>query len=191
MVSKERDTYKQLLENYEKDFTSNLRVFFFYGTRSKQKYFHYFYFPVFSNTTNPVDLANSETIQLRYRLDMLEKTLTGYREMCANLEKELTNVKLLPNADSSLESALNSESYEHFKREIDSLRMENERLRRRKDELELELEHRCLKGDFNIGKYKVVHMTNNPAAEAYENSNNLIEKLQAEVRDCILSSPGV
>lgn len=112
---------------------------------------------------------------------MLEKTLVGYKDMCSNLEKELTNAKQLPVADQSIENVISTETYEHTKKELDTMRLENERLRRRKEELELELEHRCLKGDFNVGKFKVVHLAQNPAAEAYENSNNLIEKLQAEV----------
>ncbi|XP_055905594.1 mitotic spindle assembly checkpoint protein MAD1 [Eupeodes corollae] len=152
LVAKERDCYKQLLENFEKDLT----------------------------ISNAVEVANPES-QLRCRLDMLEKTLVAYKDMCANLEKELFAQKLNPEVSpSSLDCGLN-ESYEHFKKEIENLRMENDRLKRRKEELELELEHRCLKGDFNIGKYKVVHLSNNPAAEAYENANNRLEKLQAEI----------
>lgn len=160
LVSKERDCYKQLLENFEKDLT----------------------------ISNPIaDLSSTET-QLKTRIEMLEKTLSGYKDMCASLEKELNHAKTLPNADNtSDQSSVNmsvdttAAGYEHFKKELDTLRMENERLRRRKEELELELEHRCLKGDFNIEKYKVVHLKMNPAHEAYENSDNLIEKLQAEV----------
>ncbi|XP_067631310.1 mitotic spindle assembly checkpoint protein MAD1 [Eurosta solidaginis] len=158
LVSKERDCYKQLLENFEKDHT------------------------VVANLNAPNDLANSgDVAQLRSRLDMLEKTLVGYKDMCANLEKELTNAKQLPVSDQSIENVISTETYEHTKRELDTMRIENERLRRRNEELELELEHRCLKGDFNVGKYKVVHLANNPAAQAYANSNNLIEKLQAEI----------
>ncbi|XP_011209603.1 mitotic spindle assembly checkpoint protein MAD1 [Bactrocera dorsalis] len=155
LVSKERDCYKQLLENFEKDLT-------------------------FSNANHAVDGGNGD-VQLRSRLDMLEKTLVGYKDMCSNLEKELTNAKQLPVADQSIENVISTETYEHIKKELDTMRLENERLRRRKEELELELEHRCLKGDFNVGKFKVVHLAQNPAAEAYENSNNLIEKLQAEI----------
>lgn len=155
LVSKERDCYKQLLENFEKDLT-------------------------FSNANHAADGGNGD-VQLRSRLDMLEKTLVGYKDMCSNLEKELTNAKQLPVADQSIENIISTETYEHIKKELDTMRLENERLRRRKEELELELEHRCLKGDFNVGKYKVVHFAQNPAAEAYENSNNLIEKLQAEI----------
>lgn len=136
--------------------------------------------PVSNANSHAVDSGNGD-VQLRSRLDMLEKTLVGYKDMCCNLEKELTNAKQLPVADQSIENVISTESYEHTKKELDTMRLENERLRRRKEELELELEHRCLKGDFNVGKFKVVHLVQNPATEAYENSNNLIEKLQAEV----------
>lgn len=161
LVSKERDCYKQLLENFEKDLT-------------------------ISNTGSSTDQSSTEN-QLKMRVEMLEKTLVGYKDMCSSLEKELTIAKSTPNGDQILDEGssnvlvASSAGYEHFKKELDILRIENERLRRRKEELELELEHRCLKGDFNIEKYKVVHLKLNPASEAYENADNIIEKLQAEV----------
>ena len=116
--------------------------------------------------------------QLRSRLEVLETTLIGYKEMCSNLEKELESVQKYPELPSF---DAHSESYDRLKKEIEHLRIENDRLKRRKEELELEMEHRCLKGDFNVDKFKVVHLTMNPAAEAYENSKNAIEKLQTEV----------
>lgn len=159
LVSKERDCYKQLLENFEKDLT-------------------------ISNPTATMDMSTTEN-QLRVRVEMLEKTLLGYKDMCTALEKEVTLCKL-SNVDSGTEqngnmSVDSTVGYEHYKKELDTLRVENERLRRRKEELELELEHRCLKGDFNMNKYKVVHLKQNPASEAYESAENVIEKLQAEV----------
>uniref|UniRef100_A0A1B0A9Q5 Mitotic spindle assembly checkpoint protein MAD1 n=1 Tax=Glossina pallidipes TaxID=7398 RepID=A0A1B0A9Q5_GLOPL len=158
LVSKERDCYKQLLENFEKDLTvSNSGV---------------------------GDPGSTET-QLRCRVEMLEKTLMGYKDMCNNLEKELHINKNLKTSEASGENIIPSVEatigYEHFKKELDTLRMENERLRRRKEELELELERHCLKSDLNTEKYKVVHMSINPATEAYQNAENLMEKLQAEI----------
>lgn len=35
-------------------------------------------------------------IQIRLRLEMLEKTVAGYKDMCASLEKELQSVKSSP-----------------------------------------------------------------------------------------------
>uniref|UniRef100_A0A1A9X3N0 Mitotic spindle assembly checkpoint protein MAD1 n=1 Tax=Glossina brevipalpis TaxID=37001 RepID=A0A1A9X3N0_9MUSC len=158
VVSKERDGYKQLLENIEKDLTIS--------------------------NSNAGDASSTET-QLRCRVEMLEKTLMGYKDMCSNLEKELNiNKNLKTNETPGEDININMEAtigYEHFKKELDTLRMENERLRKRKEELELELERHCLKSDLNMEKYRVVHMTVNPANEAYQNAENLMEKLQAEI----------
>ncbi|XP_037924951.1 mitotic spindle assembly checkpoint protein MAD1 isoform X2 [Hermetia illucens] len=151
LVAKERDCYKQLVDNFERDLTISGQL---------------------------VDALNPDS-QLRARLEMLEKTLAGYKEMCTNLEKELASTKLLP--EIPLEVPNNLESYDRLKKEIETLRIENDKLRRRKDELELELEHRYLKGDVNVDKCKVLHLTMNPAAEAYEKSKTEIEKLQAEI----------
>lgn len=149
IVAGERDCYKRLLDNYEKDLTIS-------GAQSQ----------------------NSPDSQNRLRIDMLERTVNGYKEMCANLEKELQNAKVCPeiNIDS-----INNEGYDKLRKELTTLRSEYDKMRRRKEELELELEHRCLRGDFNPEKYKVIHMTANPAAEAYETNKNEVERLQVEV----------
>lgn len=150
IVCKERDFYKQLLENFDKDLTM----------------------------TNASTAEMTNDMQMRYRVEVLERTVTGYKEMCSTLEREMQNMR----QQESLSDPPPSENgYDSVKKELDTLRMENERLRRRKDELELELEHRCLRGDFNMGEYKVLHLAENPAAEAYETSKNVVEKLQAEI----------
>lgn len=110
---------------------------------------------------------------------MLEKTLVGYKELCEALEKDnnASNQHLVnPN-----ENAESAKTFEYLKKEIETLRNENERLRRRKEEMELEMEHRCLKGDFNVDKYKVVVVKDSPCMQAYKESENLVERLQAEV----------
>lgn len=150
IVCKERDFYKQLLDNFDKDLTM----------------------------TNASTAEMNTDVQMRYRVEVLERTVTGYKEMCSTLEREMQNMR----QQESLSDPPPSENgYDSVKKELDTLRMENERLRRRKDELELELEHRCLRGDFNVVDYKVLHLSDNPAAEAYETSKNVVEKLQAEI----------
>ncbi|XP_059615553.1 mitotic spindle assembly checkpoint protein MAD1 [Phlebotomus argentipes] len=149
LLVKERDCYKQLIENYEKDLTIS-------G-------------PSGAMTATPEN-------QLRLRVEMLEKTLAGYKEMCANLEKDLQTARAFPDANVGVTS-----SHEHLRRELNEARMENERMRRRRDELEMELEHRSLKGDFNADKYQVVHMEGNPAQVAHESHLEEVEKLQAEI----------
>ncbi|EDV59388.1 mitotic spindle assembly checkpoint protein MAD1 [Drosophila erecta] len=147
-VSKERDFYKQLVENFDKDMTmSNASV---------------------------ADMT--QDMQVRYRMEVLERTVTGYKDMCATLEREIQAMR-----QQELLNEPAGEGYDSVKKELDTLRLENDRLRRRKEELELEMMHRCLRGDFNMKDLKVVHFNENPAAEAYESSKNMMEKLQAEI----------
>nr|AAL28532.1 GM14169p [Drosophila melanogaster] len=147
-VSKERDFYKQLVENFDKDTTlSNASV---------------------------ADMT--QDMQVRVRMEVLERTVTGYKDMCATLEREIQSLR-----QQELVNEPAGEGYDSVKKELDTLRMENDRLRRRKEELEMEMMHRCLRGDFNMKDFKVVHFSENPAAEAYESTKNMMEKLQAEI----------
>lgn len=157
LVAKERECYKQLIDSYEKDLTI---------------------------TTAASDI--NPDVQLRMKLDMVERSLTGYKELCADQEKQLLASRSLP--DSGLSSTF-SEAYERFKKDLEVLRQENERLRRRKEELELMVEQIYLKGAYNLeNKYKIVHMSANPNTEAQEKHQNEVEKLQAEVLVCIFWS---
>ncbi|XP_033155785.1 mitotic spindle assembly checkpoint protein MAD1 [Drosophila mauritiana] len=147
-VSKERDFYKQLVENFDKDMTmSNASV---------------------------ADMT--QDMQVRFRMEVLERTVTGYKDMCATLEREIQSLR-----QQELMNEPAGEGYDSVKKELDTLRLENDRLRRRKEELEMEMMQRCLRGDFNMKDFKVVHFSENPAAEAYESSKNMMEKLQAEI----------
>lgn len=159
LVAKERDAYKQLLDNYEKDLTIS--------------------------SSSSINAPDSQT---RLRIDNLEKTLAGYKEVCARLEQELEAVKASPSDIAS--SVVSMEQYEAMKRELNQIRYENERLRRRKDELELEFENRLLRATVMGGEdgterptnaRKILHFSNNPASEAHRTHVIEIEKLQAEI----------
>lgn len=80
-----------------------------------------------------------------------------------------------------------TEQNEHMQKELNTLRAENERLQRRKDELEMLLEQASVKDAFNIDRggreLKIVHMAMNPADEAHENHKNEVDKLRVEVNN--------
>lgn len=143
LVAKERDLYKNLVDSVEKDLTIS-------GNGAE---------------------ASTVEQHLRSKVEMLEKSLKSYKDLCDNMP------------DISLQMSMNASGcdYEYLKKSIDDLKLENDRLRRRKEELELEIEQRCLRGDFNVAQFKVLHMTNNPASEAYEDVKNEVGKLQAEI----------
>lgn len=67
LVAIERDSLKQLIESYQKDLT----------------------------ITNAGSEINPD-VQLRMKLEMVEKSLIGYKELCAAQEKELNASKSLP-----------------------------------------------------------------------------------------------
>lgn len=130
---------------------------------------------------------NAPDSQTRFRIENLEKTLNGYKEVCARLEQELEAVKASPGDYSS--HLTSADQFEALKKELNQIRQENDRLRRRKDELEMENEHRLLRasvmGDqpiaHNSGTRKVLHFSNNPASEAQRVHVVEVEKLQAEI----------
>lgn len=64
LIAKERDCFKTLLENYEKDLTISMSA-------------------VSASTEASIDT------ELRARLDVVEKSLAGYKEICKTLEEEL------------------------------------------------------------------------------------------------------
>lgn len=120
LIAKERDCFKHLLENYEKDLTISAQSFDSHGA----------------------------DIELKSRLDVVEKSLAGYKEICATLEKELEAVRT---TELNGGVPIASEQNERLLKELDKLRMENERLQRRKDELEMICEQAKVKQAFNIG----------------------------------------
>lgn len=176
LVANERDSYKNILEAYEKDLTL---------------------------TAPNMDMHPDS--ELKARLDIVERSLAGYKELCETLEKELQVARcesksiemhaqhyftdemlIFCFADAaSIGVPTMNEQNEHLQKELNTLRMENERLQRRKDELELRLERATAKEAFNIGRdgreLKIVHMAMNPADEAYDNYKIEVDKLRAEV----------
>lgn len=150
LVARERDCYKQLIENYEKDLT----------------------------ISGPAASDVQPDGQVRLKLEMVERMVDEYKEMCSGLEAELQSAKNMPDLGVD---PVNGEHYEQFKRDMAVLRHENEQLQRRKNELELMLEHSSLKGAYDAERFKVVHLAVSPLAEAAEAHAVELDKLRAEV----------
>ncbi|KAJ8675991.1 hypothetical protein QAD02_011777 [Eretmocerus hayati] len=100
---------------------------------------------------------NNETPNLiNERVPALERAIEGYRELVAKLESDLEAV-----------------DGKHQKEE-------NKKLREEVDRLKGELEHRALKGDFNINS-KILHFKMNPAALAEKQAEEKQKALLQEV----------
>lgn len=111
---------------------------------------------------------------------MLEKTVNGYKELCAKLESELADVRGHPG---QLDGVVGTDQYLELRKDLDTLRTENEKLKKRKNELEIEIENLTLRHNVmgNDDRFKVVHFKMNPTAIAQEQVANEIVKLKAEV----------
>lgn len=112
---------------------------------------------------------------------MLEKTVNGYKELCAKLETELAEIRGHPGQLDGVSGG--NEQYETLRKDLDSLRTENEKLKKRKNELEIEIENLTLRHNVmgSDDRFKVVHFKMNPTAVAQEQVDNEIVKLKAEV----------
>lgn len=121
LIARERDCFKNLLENYEKDLTI---------------------------TANAADTHGDN--ELKSRLDVLEKSLAGYKEICNALEKELVETR---SAGEEMSGGVQptSEYTERLHEQINELRTANERLQRRKDELEEVFEQDRMKQAYDLG----------------------------------------
>lgn len=150
LVARERDAYKQLLDNYEKDLTISATG------------------------------ANNQDVSLRFKVESLEKSINGYKELCAKMEEELELARASP--DFTTLGLLSNSQYESLRNETNQLRVENDRLRRRKDELELELQTKKLRESvYGTTSGKVIHYANNPSDVAHKLQMVQVEKLQAEI----------
>lgn len=112
---------------------------------------------------------------------MLEKTVSGYKDLCAKLESELAEARGHPGQLDGVASS--NDQYESLRKDLDSLRAENEKLKKRKNELEIEIENLTLRHNVmgSDDRFKVVHFKMNPTAVAQEQVANELVKLKAEV----------
>lgn len=122
-------------------------------------------------------LANQQNQQIQQqqqRIQTMEKILDGYRKMLEKLEMESDRDKGLGGNLDVLEKMNQLEC------ERDKLLQEKELLQRRKDELEIQLEYRAIKGDFNPITSKFLHFRMNPAAEAAAQYEDEVAQLRSK-----------
>ena len=119
LVTKERDSFKSILESYEKEMTV------------------------------------TEDNVFQDKINALEKTNAEYKAMIDMLEEERGE------AAAPITVVDNSAELNELKLKIQSVTEKNL-------QLELELERRAIKGDFNPTDTKVIHFLNNPTSTAVE-----------------------
>ncbi|XP_071442728.1 mitotic spindle assembly checkpoint protein MAD1 [Hetaerina americana] len=189
LVSQERDNYRQLLDSMEQDMTLSGGLFnaaIAGGNQSKRP----------GGVT-----AGSKSARVEELEGLIEKYQKNMETLEAELAEEKKQRKVVEESNAGLASGKFSEEdmLKRIKEAVDEekTRLEKElevvwkdkekaakevvRLGSRVEELEGELEHRALKGDFNPKDIKVVHFKMNPATLA---SNKYVDEMETYRSEC-------
>lgn len=156
LVQMERDSQRQLLDSYERDLTVT--------------------------QGNAPPSSSATDTQNRLRIEMLTNSVAGYKELCTRLEAEIAEIRGNPNLTSTDPTVCSGEQYKVLRKDLETLRLENDKLRKRKNELEIEIENLTLRNNcINDDRLKVLHFKNNPATIAHEAAAEEVVKLKAEI----------
>ncbi|KAJ8962809.1 hypothetical protein NQ318_001209 [Aromia moschata] len=153
LVSRERDSYRLQLDSYEKDLT------------------------LWVNTTSTGSSSSNQLQAQKERIENLERIVEGYRDMVTKLENDVQSAQ--PNIANDI-VPVKAEQLSRLQDEVQQLKNENEKLRDRKDQLEIQLETYMVGHDTLQGG-QVFHLANNPLAECLAQRENLVDKLEQEV----------
>lgn len=152
----ERDSQRLLLDSYERDLTVT--------------------------QGNAPPSSSAVDTQNRLRIEMLTNSVSGYKELCARLEAEIAELRGNPSLAASDPTVCTSEQFKILRKDLETLRLENDKLRKRKNELEIEIENLTLRNNcVDDERLKVVHFLNNPAKIAHEAKEEEVVKLKAEI----------
>ncbi|KAI8035020.1 mitotic spindle assembly checkpoint protein MAD1-like [Drosophila gunungcola] len=115
-------------------------------------------------------MDSTQDVQVRIRVNTLERTVADYKKMCDLQESQIEDLR-----QQAVPAAPFGAGYDSVRKEMDTLRLENDRLRRRKEDLELAMMDRL---EAQVKNFKVLNLEENPAADAPEDSNNSMEYLK-------------
>lgn len=122
-------------------------------------------------------LSGSNHVQsMKDRIENLEQVVSDYREMVAKLEDDL---KATEN-DTSAIAPIKLDQITRYQEEINQLKIENERIKNLKDQLEIKFE-KILDNGMKSSSGPVYHAVNNPYSQCLAERERFIEKLQEEV----------
>ena len=130
LVTKERESYKEIIDSFEKEITVTEDNFY------------------------------------QDKISALERNITEYKAIVEMLEEEKKV------SSPAVDSVARSELLE-WKNKVESLEDKNEKL-------EMELERRAMKGDYNPGDTKVIHFLNNPTSAAVDKRAKEMSELMNE-----------
>lgn len=163
LFSKERDGYKQIIDSYESELTSNM------GALSTTRIQHQE--TVIEGYRKQVDVLEASINRLTQELTDYKMT-RGQKDVSNSDSNGVVPRSLVDNADQKLILQL--------RERIENLEKQLEKTEEEKFILESRIEQRHLQGDFDPTKTKVLHFSMNPVAVAQAKKKEIIAELTEE-----------
>ncbi|XP_005092970.1 mitotic spindle assembly checkpoint protein MAD1 [Aplysia californica] len=163
LLSKERDSYKSLLDSYENEVTCNFDV---------QKQAH---------TQRQEDVLQNyrtEAAQLEAEISRLTERLAETQQRLDAAQQELHTFK---SSDKHSSSVRHEQDIRKAREQVAELEIKLAKVESERDILEARIEQRHLQGDYDPSKTKIVHISMNPCAVAQKTRQEEWESLHQEV----------
>nr|XP_045594716.1 mitotic spindle assembly checkpoint protein MAD1-like isoform X1 [Procambarus clarkii] len=128
------------------------------------------------------EVTINHSVVSQEKITKLEDHLELYKRELQRLESELDTSSKLKIDETIIRQTREDESEKisSLEKKVVELKNEIAKLTQDKEILEVRLEHRALKGDYDPTKTKVLHFENNPLAKAVKNRETEIQRIQKE-----------
>jgi mitotic spindle assembly checkpoint protein MAD1 len=178
-ATKQTETLEKSLKNYQSVIMKlQKKIRLVQSERDAQRQLLDSYERDLTMTQGPQTTHANES-QYKLRIEMLTESVNGYKELCAKMEAENAELRGINPTDSTV---CTTEQYKNLRKDLEAVRVENEKLRKRKNELEIEIENFTLRNNTSHEEhFKVLHFKNNPAAIAQQQIAEEVTKLKAEI----------
>ncbi|XP_070187007.1 mitotic spindle assembly checkpoint protein MAD1-like isoform X2 [Littorina saxatilis] len=159
LVTKERDSFKRILDSYESEMTVQIQP----NSRMKE-------------LEEVLQGFQQHSADLESQLEQVSEQHRQAAARCAQLEQQCQSSQ--PRSSSSVKADLDKIGQLHER--VLELEQELKKLAEEKEVLEMRIEERHLQGDYDPSRTKVLHFSMNPAAVAQRQRQQEVERLTVE-----------
>ncbi|BFZ17481.1 hypothetical protein BsWGS_20520 [Bradybaena similaris] len=160
LVTGERDSYKSLLDSYESEVTVHFDA-------EKNK--------LIQSLEAVIKGYKEQSSELEVEIRTLSEKLSQAQRQCSQLQQQLQTAAGLQGVSRETRVEITQ-----LRERVSELETNLATVQQEKDILEARIDQRQLQGDYDPSKTKIVHMTMNPCAVAYQARAQQLEKLKEE-----------
>ncbi|CAH1795046.1 unnamed protein product [Owenia fusiformis] len=171
LITKERDGYKNIIDQYESEVTVNVQSASSQGSNSRVQQLE---------ETN--QRLTRQTEYLEKEVEQAQSKLAIYMQRCTELDTKLVQAQQTVATEtlSKPVTEADQKTILSLREQVAELEKQLEKVSEEKYQLESRIEQRNLQGDYDPTKTKVLHFSMNPAAIAQKNRAEELERLRDE-----------